>query len=159
MRTAKRRVGPTGRPSVPAATGRATVLPATTAKPGLPTRTSAAALLLAALGPALLGACAWGGTGFRPPGEASAGYEEIEILVRNANFNQVTVYTVRSGAQRRLGIVAGKDEAVFKTDWNYPDLQLRVKFLAGPDYFTETLPVSPGERLELTIPARSQSAS
>lgn len=82
--------------------------------------------------------------------------DEIEILVRNDNFSQVTVYTARGRAFRRLGIVAGKGEAAFTTEWPLPDIQLRVKFLAGPDFYTETLPVSPGEVLELIIPARQQ---
>lgn len=121
---------------------------------------ASAVLPAAGLSLALLAACAGGrAAGFRAPGEAPAASGEVEILVRNANFNQVTVYAVRSGAQRRLGIVAGKGEAVFNTAWDYLDIQLRVKFLAGPDYLTETLPVSPGERLELIIPSRSQQAS
>ena len=80
--------------------------------------------------------------------------DEIEILVRNDNFSQVTVYTARSGAYRRLGIVPGKGESTFRTEWYLPDIQLRVRFLAGPDFFTDRLPVSPGELLELIIPAR-----
>lgn len=85
---------------------------------------------------------------------AGAESDEIEILVRNDNFSQVTVYTSRSGAYRRLGIVQGKGESTFRTEWHLPEIQLRVRFLAGPDYFTERLPVSPGELLELIIPAR-----
>lgn len=84
--------------------------------------------------------------------------DEIEILVRNDNFNQVTVYTARGRAFRRLGVVAGKGEATFSTEWYLPDIQLRVKFLAGPDFYTEVLPVSPGELLELIIPARQSQA-
>jgi len=104
-------------------------------------------------------ACATGDA-FRAPGEESALERgEVEILVRNANFNQVTIYAVRNGAQRRLGIVAGKSEATFRTKWRYADMQLRVRFLAGPDYLTETLPASPGELLELIVPVRSQADS
>lgn len=80
--------------------------------------------------------------------------EEIEILVRNNHFSQATVYTVRGGASMRLGIVPGKDEATFRTRWPLPDIQLRYKFLAGPDFVTETIPVGPGELLELIIQAR-----
>lgn len=105
-------------------------------------------------------ACATPGSGFRAPGEdVLQGRGEVEILVRNANFNQVTVYTVRHGAQRRLGIVGGKSEATFKTKWQFAEMQLRVRFLAGPDYLTETLPVGPGELLELVVPVRSQADS
>ena len=80
--------------------------------------------------------------------------EEIEILVHNNHFSQATVYTVRGGASMRLGIVPGKDDATFRTRWTLPDIQLRVKFLAGSDFVTETMPVGPGEILELTILAR-----
>ncbi len=86
---------------------------------------------------------------------ALAEANEIEILVRNLNFNQVTIYTARSGGPvRRLGTVAGKGEATFRTEWHLPEIQLRVRHLAGADYFTETLPVSPGELLELIVPGR-----
>ena len=91
---------------------------------------------------------------------ASQGAEEIEILVRNLNFNQVTVYTARgSGSVNRLGIVPGKGEATFSLRWHLPEIQLRVKALAGDDFLTEILPVGPGELLELTIPSRFQETS
>lgn len=65
------------------------------------------------------------------------------------------MYTTRGGGSfRRLGTVAGKGEATFTIQWRLPDIQLRVTFLAGPEILTERLPVSPGELLELNIPAR-----
>ena len=79
---------------------------------------------------------------------------EIELIVQNQNFNQVTVYTMRGSTFRRLGIVQGKSEGRFKTEWYHPDIQLRVKFFTGPDLITPTQPVSPGEILELIIPPR-----
>lgn len=94
-----------------------------------------------------------GGDPFDGPAAESS---EIEIFVRNDNFSQVTIYTARGSSFRRLGIVPGKGEATFATEWYLPDIQLRVKFLAGPDYFTERLPVSPGELLELIVPSREQ---
>ncbi len=94
-----------------------------------------------------------GGDPFDGPADESS---EIEIFVRNDNFSQVTIYTARGSSFRRLGIVPGKGEATFATEWYLPDIQLRVKFLAGPDYFTERLPVSPGELLELIVPSREQ---
>ncbi len=81
--------------------------------------------------------------------------EDIELLVRNLNFNQVTVYTARGGtSMRRLGTVPGKGEATFTMRWHLPDIQLRVRQLAGDEFLTETIPVSPGELLELIIQAR-----
>jgi len=85
----------------------------------------------------------------------SAQGEDIELLVRNLNFHQVTVYTARGGTSvRRLGTVPGKGEATFKMRWHLPDIQLRVRQLAGDEFLTETIPVSPGELLELIIQAR-----
>ncbi len=91
------------------------------------------------------------GTADDPFAERAAA-QEIEILVRNNNFSQATVYTARSGSGRRLGIVPGKGEATFKLRWTFPDIRLRVRPLAGREFFTETLSVAPGELLELIIP-------
>ena len=115
---------------------------------------------LAGLALALLfattGACAGARGATGNPLDAAAGEgEDIELLVRNLNFHQVTVYTARGGSSlRRLGTVPGKGEATFTMRWHLPDIQLRVRELAGEEYFTETIPVSPGELLELIIPVR-----
>lgn len=116
----------------------------------------AVAALAAVFALASLGACATTpeATATNPMRQDPADTEEIEILVRNHNFSQATVYTARGAASHRLGIVPGKGEATFKTRWPLPDIQLRVKFLAGPDFLTDTLPVGPGELLELILPAR-----
>lgn len=88
------------------------------------------------------------------PFEERARAEEIEILVRNLNFSQVTVYTARGGSGQRLGIVPGKGEATFRLRWTLPDIRLRVRPLAGREFFTETITVAPGELLELVVPVR-----
>ncbi len=114
------------------------------------------AAFTAAFALASLGACATTSeaTATNPMRQDARESEEIEILVTNHNFSQATVYTARGGSSQRLGIVPGKGEATFRTRWPLPDIQLRVKFLAGPDFLTETLPVGPGELLELILPAR-----
>lgn len=119
-------------------------------------RSHAALAFTAVFALASLGACATApeATATNPMRQDPAASEEIEILVTNHNFSQATVYTARGGASQRLGIVPGKGEATFRTRWPLPDIQLRVKFLAGPDILTETLPVAPGELLELILPAR-----
>lgn len=112
-------------------------------------------MLSIALPVLLLAGCA--GTARAPDNpldSATTEAEEIQLLVRNLNFNQVTVYTARGASVRRLGVVPGKGEATFRMRWYLPDIQLRVKELAGDEYYTETLPVSPGEFLELIIPVR-----
>ena len=114
-----------------------------------------ATVVAALLIPVLAACMATGGSRDNPlDGDARRQAEQIEILVRNLHFSQATVYTARGGASRRLGIVPGKGEATFKTSWYLPDIQLRVKFLAGADFLTETVPVGPGELLELIIPSR-----
>ncbi len=111
--------------------------------------------VLAAMALALLGACATANGARTNPLEGDGrDSEEIEILVRNNHFSQATVYTARGGASMRLGIVPGKGKATFRTRWPLPDIQLRVKFLAGSDFLTQTMPVGPGELLELIIQAR-----
>lgn len=115
-----------------------------------------AGLFLALLLPAL-GGCASSprDTGNPLDPAAFAEGEDIELLVRNLNFNQVTVYTARGGTSlRRLGIVPGKGEATFRMRWHLPDIQLRWKELAGEEFLSETIPVSPGELLELIIQGR-----
>ena len=102
--------------------------------------------------------CTTGGPRANSPFEEQEQGDEIEILVRNLNFSQVTVYTARAGSGRRLGTVPGKGEATFKLRWFLPDLRLRVRPLAGDEFYTETITVAPGELLELVIPSRSQSA-
>ena len=114
------------------------------------------ALSLSLVLPVLIG-CATTDTGRpadNPMDPATMEGDEIQLLVRNLNFNQVTVYTARGASVRRLGIVPGKGEATFRMNWHLPDIQLRVKELAGDDYLTETLPVSPGDFLELILPVR-----
>lgn len=81
--------------------------------------------------------------------------QELELQVRNLNFNQVTIYTARGGSiLRRLGTVQGKGEETFTFAWHLPDIQLRFKYLAGPDRWTRSIPVMPGERLLLEVPIR-----
>ncbi|MGI9626280.1 MAG: hypothetical protein ACR2QM_05545 [Longimicrobiales bacterium] len=107
--------------------------------------------ILGAVSILALTACASTGTA-NPLDEDGRRSNEIEVIVQNQDFNQVTVYTARGASYKRLGIVQGKSEGTFKTDWHYPDIQLRVKFLSGPDLITSRQGVTPGETLELIIP-------
>ena len=91
-----------------------------------------------------------------PLEQDEAGTEEVELLVRNHNFSQATIYIAPEHGSRRLGIVHGKSDATFKFKWHLPHIQLRVKFLAGREILTETLAVSPDDLLELLLPASRQ---
>ena len=85
--------------------------------------------------------------------EGARGPEEIQLLVRNDNFHQATVYTSPEHGSKRLGVVNGKSQATFRFEWHLPYLQLRIKFLAGSTVLTETLSVNSDDLLELIIPA------
>lgn len=101
---------------------------------------------------ATAGCMGTGGRAENPLGQ-EAGTEEVELLVRNLNFSQATIYISPEHGSRRLGIVGGKSDATFKFEWHLPHIQLRVKFLAGREFLTETLAVSPDDLLELQLPA------
>lgn len=108
--------------------------------------------LLAALSAVVLAGCmGTGGRGDNPLDESRV--DQVELLVQNHNFNQATIYTSYEQGGRRLGIVKGKSEATFKFDWPLPYIQLRVKYLAGPETLTERLDVSANDVLELILPA------
>lgn len=91
-----------------------------------------------------------------PMEQDEAGTEEVELLVRNHNFSQATIYISPEHGSRRLGIVSGKSDATFKFRWRLPHIRLRVKFLAGREFLTETLAVGPDDLLELLLPASRQ---
>ena len=100
----------------------------------------------------LAGCMGTSGRADNPMEEATPESREIELLVRNNNFSQATIYTSPAyGGTRRLGVVGGKSEATLKFEWALSYIQLRIKFLAGSQVLTESLPVFPGELLELII--------
>ena len=105
---------------------------------------------------ALAGCLGTGGRADNPLGQDESGTEEIEILVRNHNFSQATVYIAPQLGTKRLGIVSGKSDATFKLQWHLPHIQLRVKYLAGREFLPETLAVRPDDLLELQLPAGQQ---
>jgi len=114
-------------------------------------RTLLLTALLAAAG--LAGCMGTGGRVDNALAEGATGKEVIELLVRNDNFHQATVYTSPEHGSKRLGIVNGTSKATFRIAWHLPYLQLRIRFLAGSTVLTETLSVDSDDRLELIIPA------
>ena len=100
---------------------------------------------------ALLLAAGCATTGGAPGEEGER--DEVEILVQNDNFNQATVYLSENYGSRRLGIVRGKSEATFKLEWFMPEIQLRIKFLAGGEIRSQPWTVGSGEVWRFIIPA------
>lgn len=115
-----------------------------------PTRTkdvlSAASLLL------VLSACGGMSASTNDP-FAEDGRQAIRIHVRNNNFYDARISALLQGTPRRqLGTVGGKTEAILTLPLQYSrDLRLEIDLLAGPTCVTESIPVDPGDDLQLDI--------
>lgn len=81
--------------------------------------------------------------------------DSITLHVRNLNFADARLYTIRRSAARQLlGSVGGKQERDFTVDWQISEpLRIEIDLLAGPTCTTEELYVDPGDMLELQIEA------
>ena len=91
-----------------------------------------------------------------PFADARSGEERrITLLVRNFNFSDARLFTIRRGGARRpLGRVGGKGEEQFRLEWPMSEpLRIEIDLLAGPTCITRDLMVDPGDSLELQISA------
>ena len=77
--------------------------------------------------------------------------EEITLSVENYNFNDVTLYALAAGIRERVGRVRGSGRETFTFRWPRQSLQMEVVFLSGGRMVTETMPVVPGDRLDLIV--------
>jgi hypothetical protein len=58
-----------------------------------------------------------------------------------------------------LGQVGGNAQRTFQVDWRGLDeIRVRMEFLAGADYETNRVDVSPGEQIYLMIPSEPRNA-
>jgi hypothetical protein len=88
------------------------------------------------------------GASFRGDGQDN----NIRIFVTNLNFMDATLWAVTTGTRKKLGIVTGKRNAVYTIPWDgFLELHLEVDLLSGPRCTTESLPVGPGDNIELII--------
>jgi len=96
-------------------------------------------------------ACALaGGGGVEDEEEPVA--RELTLHVRNDNFYDATVYAVSdSGHRLRLGVARGLSRDRFTFRWPYLELRVVIDLLAAGASLSESLPVSEGDELELTI--------
>lgn len=76
----------------------------------------------------------------------------VEIIVDNRNWSDARLYAIRRGGRTQLGVVGGKAQRTFTIDWPIPEtMQIEISMLAGPRCYTDTLPVDPGDVLDLQI--------
>lgn len=78
--------------------------------------------------------------------------DSVRIYVTNLNFMDATLWAVTNGGRDKLGVVTGKRNDLFTLPWRgYTDLRIEFNLLSGPRCMTESLPVSPGDDIELII--------
>jgi len=100
----------------------------------------------------LLGGCSHQGQSTGSAFTLDARAESVRVYVTNLNFMDATVWAVSPGARRKLGTITGKREAVYTIPWDFStDLWLEIDMLAGGRCRTESLPVDPGDDLEVII--------
>jgi hypothetical protein len=83
---------------------------------------------------------------------------ELRIFAENRSAYDVRVYVQSTRGLQLLGIVGGNATRSFRVSWTQlDDLRLRIEELAGLTYQTNRLPVSPGDRLDLILPANQNN--
>lgn len=89
-----------------------------------------------------------------PTSSQRTGSEDpIRIEVQNLNFNDVTIWVVRTGQRVRLGRVTGKTDESFRIDWNVAvPISFVVDVVGGRSCATGEVGVEPNARVWLTVP-------
>ncbi len=110
-----------------------------------------AGMLALSLGGAACASSGSGGGGW-DSGSGQPLENEVRIRVENQNTAQATIYAIwGAGGRVRLGIVNSNSVEVFTTTWRAPDLSMEMRLLAAGTYASNSIPVSPGEVLELVL--------
>lgn len=79
--------------------------------------------------------------------------DPIRIEVQNLNFNDVTIWAVRTGQRVRLGRVTGKTDESFRIDWNVAiPISFVIDVVGGRSCTTGQVGVEPNARVWLTVP-------
>jgi len=88
-------------------------------------------------------------------GTVTGGVEQpIRIEVQNLNFNDATVYAMRSTQAIRLGRVTGKTDQEFRIEWNVAQsIAFRVDVVGGRSCRTGEVIVEADSRVWVTIPS------
>ena len=109
---------------------------------------------------AVLSGCATTASGGHNPFDpnsipgASTAEDPIQIDVQNSNFNDVTIWAIRSGQRVRLGRVTGKTDQRFRIAWNPAiPIYFTVDEVGGRGCRTNSLSVERNARVWIMIPA------
>jgi hypothetical protein len=121
----------------------------------LPPRAALRALCALVILPGIVTACG-GGTAQNPfdGSTATPGGERIRIEVQNLNFNDATVWALRSSQRIRVGRVTGKTDQMFDIAWNTAQpIAIQVDVVSGRGCRTNAVAVEPNSRVWVTIPS------
>ena len=115
-------------------------------------RSRAKAALVALPTLLLLGACGTVSSSTPDPFAGPDGRNEIRVYVQNSNFYDARVYALVEGVRRQLGYVGGKTDGASTMPLAFSqDMRLEINLVAGPTCVTDSLPVDPGDTLQLQI--------
>jgi len=89
------------------------------------------------------------------PSGASSAESQIRVEIQNLSFNDITVWSVRSGGERRrIARVTGKTDQTVTIGWNVAiGLSFFVEQTAGRSCSTPQIGVEPGARVWLQVPS------
>ncbi|MGH7129295.1 MAG: hypothetical protein ACREIV_12055 [Planctomycetaceae bacterium] len=82
------------------------------------------------------------------------GGDEITVSVDNRNFYDATVYVRWQSNRQRVGVVTGHARGTFTVPWRSPQIQVEVELLAGGRLGGDRVSVSPGDAVEVEVPAQ-----
>lgn len=120
-----------------------------------PNRARLRGVVLVGTATLLAGACGTPGRSVRvedPFTVDRVGEREVRLHVQNLRFNDARLFAVMPGKRQLLGTVTGKSDAAFAIPFEIDSpLQIEIDLLAGPRCTTPTLPVDPGDTLDLRI--------
>lgn len=108
-------------------------------------------LLLASAVTGLAACSALGVSSGENPLDEEAGNQTVQVTIQNRNYKDATVWAHWNGSRIRVGQITGSTSETFEIRYRSDDVRFEVDFLAGDGYMGESIPVSPGDHLELTI--------
>jgi len=86
--------------------------------------------------------------------DGSGAEESVRVEVQNLNFNDATIFAMRSGQQVRLGRVTGKSDQTFTISWNFAlPISFRVDIVGGQSCRTPSIGVDPGSLVWVQVPS------
>ncbi len=88
------------------------------------------------------------------PSTGNSAESRIQVEVQNMNFNDITVYALRSGQRLRIGRVTGKTTETIRVDWNLAiPISFEVDVVGGRQCRTGQVGLDRSARVWLNVPS------